>query len=69
MAVTRIVYICENCFRASADEGECCGHPMVRCDAGEPGGERSRPLYDSAGRLQSHAPRWWVERHQQAKQS
>ncbi len=67
MATARIVYLCRHCFAASEAAGDCagCGHAMVRCDAGEPGSERSRPLYDAEGRLLTHAPRWWLERHAQ----
>ncbi|MDQ4076085.1 MAG: hypothetical protein M3220_07540 [Chloroflexota bacterium] len=69
VVASRIVYICEICFRASDTPDTCCGgHRMVRCDAGEPGSERSRPLYDDEGRLLTHAPRWWLERHQEATQ-
>lgn len=69
MPAERVIYICENCFKASDAEGECCGHAMIRCETGEPGSERSRPLYAEDGRLRSHAPRWWLERHQRGQAS
>jgi hypothetical protein len=34
---------------------------MVECDAGEPGGERSKPVHDRYGNLVSRAPRWYLE--------
>lgn len=61
MAAERIVFICKRCLTAAEEAGECCGQARLRCNAGEPGSARSRPLYDEEGRLLTHAPRWWVE--------
>ena len=63
MTETRVVYICDHCMTAAEREENCCGHTMVRYDAGTPGSERSKPLYTPDGRLRTHAPRWWLERH------
>jgi hypothetical protein len=64
MSESRIVFICERCLLAAGSAGECCDQPRTRYDAGEPGSEMSQPLYDEEGRLLTHAPRWWLERHQ-----
>jgi hypothetical protein len=65
MAASRIVFICEEHLSASGVEALCpvCKRPMLRCDAGLPGSERSRPLFDEQGQIRSRAPRWWLERH------
>jgi hypothetical protein len=34
---------------------------MIRCDAGQPGDERRRPVIDERGNIKSHAPRWFLE--------
>lgn len=57
----RIIYVCEVCLLISTEPGEHHGRPMFRCDAGEPGSERSRPLMTPDGELKTHAPAWWVE--------
>lgn len=67
MAARRIFYMCEHCFQVHAESRICCGHRMAQCDAGEPGSDRSRPLYTAEGELRSHAPRWWLERHRPAQ--
>jgi hypothetical protein len=69
MSASRIVFICERCLSSDDSPGECCDHPRVRYDAGEPGSALSQPLYDEEGRLRSHAPRWWLERHQGGSES
>jgi hypothetical protein len=59
---TRIpFYLCPTCFAATDTHPERHRHPMVWCDAGEPGSERRKPLTDERGKLQTAAPRWFVE--------
>jgi hypothetical protein len=70
MVDARVIYLCEICFRVTDKPEECLeGHRMIRCDVGEPGSERSRPLYDEEGRLKTHAPLWWLERQQAEMES
>ncbi len=62
----RIVYLCEVCLRASAVADVCHGRPMVRCDAGCPGDDCTRPVEAEDGRALTHAPRWWIFHRQDA---
>jgi hypothetical protein len=57
----RIVYVCSECFRVAGGQEICHGRPMLECDAGLPGDERSKPVMTPEGELVTHAPRWWVE--------
>lgn len=57
----RIVYVCRQCLRVAGEPDECHDRPMIECDAGAPGDERSRPVTTPDGELVTHAPRWWVE--------
>jgi hypothetical protein len=59
----RIIYICQDCFTVAERLSQCCGHDMARVDAGMAGDERSKPLVDNHGNLQTRAPIWWVERY------
>jgi hypothetical protein len=34
---------------------------MVKCDVGEPGDERRKPIVDRFGKYVSRAPRWYIE--------
>lgn len=60
MAEQRVLYKCRICLRCSEGPEVCHGHEMVRCMAGEPGSEASRPVQSAEGQLLSHAPKWWV---------
>ncbi|MGH2523556.1 MAG: hypothetical protein ACRDH2_13715 [Anaerolineales bacterium] len=60
MNTNRAFYLCPLCFEAFEAEGEHHNHRLVRCDPGEPGGERRKPIV-RAGRLASRAPRWFLE--------
>ncbi len=57
----RTVYICRVCHRVGLQPLNCHPTKSVQCDAGEPGDERSKPLFDRNGNLVTRAPRWWVE--------
>jgi len=59
----RTVYMCEVCLTASDTQMMHHGRLMIECDAGCPGDDRTQPLFDAAGRLLTHAPKWWVFRH------
>jgi hypothetical protein len=61
MNANAIFYLCPYCFEVSEAEGDHHGHRMIRCDAGEPGDERRRPVIDERGNLKSRAPRWFLE--------
>jgi hypothetical protein len=65
----RIVYVCEICFAMSDTTLAHHGRPMVRCEIGQPGDDSTKPVMDEAGRLLTHAPKWWVYRHQRAGSS
>lgn len=56
----RILYKCVVCLDCSDTPGIHHGRPRVRCDAGSPGSEKSRPLLAQDGRPLAHAPKWWV---------
>ena len=56
-----IFYLCPICFEVSESEREHHGRVMVRCDAGEPGDERRKPVINGGGNLKSRAPRWFLE--------
>jgi hypothetical protein len=61
MAKTYRFFLCPVCFNASVDGRECHDHQMICCRAGGPDDERRKPLMDAAGRVQSRAPRWYLE--------
>jgi len=56
-----IFYLCPVCFETSESGVEYHRHQMIRCDAGQPGDERRKPLVDDSGQLKSRAPRWFLE--------
>jgi hypothetical protein len=58
-------YLCPTCFEASECELECHGHPMMRCECGQPGDERRKPPLNGGGRIKSRAPRWFWETQRQ----
>lgn len=57
-----VIYVCPRCLMPEAAEGNCerCGVPRQRCCLGEARNEARRPLFDSEGRVQTRAPRWWL---------
>ena len=57
----RTIYICRECHRVAQRPVKCHGRAAVRCDAGMPGDERSKPLFDAQGQLVTRAPKWWVD--------
>ncbi len=57
----RTVYVCPECHIISPTAMQHHDEAMIECDAGEPGDERSKPVFDAHGRLVTRAPRWWVE--------
>jgi hypothetical protein len=57
----RTFYLCSLCFEVFDHDGEHHGHRLIFCDAGEPGDERRKPIINGNGRLQSTAPRWFLE--------
>ena len=56
-----VIYICPKCFQVCDSEIECHQHFMVKCNTGEPGDARRRPIYDHYGHIVSRAPRWYLE--------
>ena len=61
MANVRIVFVCSVCHRVGEQILPCHPGTSVECEMGEPGGERSLPLFDQHGHLLTRAPKWWVE--------
>ncbi len=57
----RIVYICQVCHRTGERPLTCHARASRKCDAGMPGDERSKPLFDERGNLVTRAPKWWVD--------
>ncbi len=57
----RFVYICWVCHRVGQNPLNCHPGRSVEWDAGKPGDERSKPLFDKHGHLVTRAPKWWVE--------
>ncbi len=57
----RSVYICRVCHLVGLKPLSCHPGRSVACDAGAPGDERSKPLFDRQGRLVTRAPKWWVD--------
>lgn len=55
------LYICPICFRVCESETECHEHMMLKCETGEPGDDKRKPLTDEFGNLVSRAPRWYIE--------
>lgn len=64
-----ILYICPICFRVCETEDECHEHVMVKCETGQPGDEKRKPLEDQYGKLVSRAPRWYLEALQRERKS
>lgn len=60
-SLNRAVYICPVCHRVFGRSSIHHQRRTIRCDAGKPGDETSKPLYDEHGNLISRAPRWWIE--------
>ena len=63
----RILYMCEVCLAASERPMLHHGRMMIECDAGREGDDDTQPVTDAAGRILTHAPKWWVFRHRQMK--
>ncbi len=61
MSTVYAFYICPTCFNACETAEECHEHQMMGCDPGEPGQERRKPVMDATGRVQTRAPRWYLE--------
>jgi hypothetical protein len=61
MSTAYLFYICPFCFKVCESCRDCHERRMIRCDVGQPGDERRKPLIDASGRLQSRAPRWFLE--------
>ena len=57
----RAIYVCRVCHRVAQEPLDCHPGQSVDCDAGAPGDERSKPLFDANGRLVTRAPKWWVD--------
>lgn len=61
MSVNRTVYICRVCHLVGRRPLTCHPGKSVQCDAGEPGDDKSKPLFDRKGKLVTRAPKWWVD--------
>ncbi len=61
MIKTRVVYICRTCHRVGQRVMTCHPGKSVKCDTGNPGDERSMPLFDTHGHIMTRAPKWWVD--------
>ncbi len=61
MAGSRTIYVCRVCHLVGKRPLTCHPGKSVQCDAGEPGDERSKPLFDGEGHLVTRAPKWWVD--------
>ncbi len=57
----RSVYICRICHRVGQNPLNCHPGNSIQCDVGDPGDERSKPLFDEHGHLVTRAPKWWVD--------
>jgi hypothetical protein len=59
-----MLYLCPNCYTPGEAPGACpmCGHEMLGCRPGDPDDPCRKPLIDSAGRVRTRAPRWWLEK-------
>ncbi len=58
---SRKVYVCRVCHLVGRQPLSCHPGQSVQCDAGVPGDERSKPLFDAQGHLATRAPKWWVD--------
>lgn len=58
---SREVYVCRVCHLVGWRPLTCHPGQSVQCNAGAPGDERSKPLFDAEGRLVTRAPKWWVD--------
>lgn len=56
-----LFYICPTCFNTSETEANCHGRSMIKYDACVQTHDQRKPLRDANGRLQSRAPRWFLE--------
>jgi hypothetical protein len=54
-------YICPTCFNVKETPGTCHEHPMIHCQEMAIADKRRRPEMDEEGRLQSDAPRWFLQ--------
>lgn len=63
----RILYMCEICFLISETPGVHHERLMIKCDAGCPGDDCTKPIADEGGHIVTHAPKWWVYRHAPAR--
>jgi hypothetical protein len=61
MSTVHLFYICPVCFNACEDLEECHEHLMIRCEPGASNHERRKPVMDATGRIQTRAPRWFLE--------
>lgn len=61
-----MVFLCPRCLDAQPVGGTCprCGVDRIGCYPGHPDDPCRRPLVDSAGRILTRAPLWWL--HQTA---
>jgi hypothetical protein len=66
---SRRVFICRVCHLVGREPLACHPGQSVECDAGVPGDDRSKPLFDAQGHLVTRAPKWWVDACFQNKQS
>jgi hypothetical protein len=57
----RTIYICRVCHQVGAHPLHCHRGKSHKCAIGQPGDERSMPLFDAQGQLVTRAPKWWVE--------
>ncbi|MBI5649867.1 MAG: hypothetical protein HZC40_05375 [Chloroflexi bacterium] len=57
----RTIYICRVCHNVGARPLHCHRNQSRKCEIGQPGDERSQPLFDAEGQLVTRAPKWWVE--------
>ncbi|NIS79937.1 MAG: hypothetical protein GTO14_06970 [Anaerolineales bacterium] len=57
------LYMCPRDLIAEDSPGAChvCGTQRIECCLGEADDPCRRPLMDAKGRVQTRAPRWWLQ--------
>ena len=57
------IWVCPNCTMGSHLAGQCpnCKVERVECRAGSLHDPSRRPLISADGRVETHAPLWWLQ--------
>jgi hypothetical protein len=56
-------YLCPRCLLPDESAGNCheCGRERVQCCPGSPDDPCRQPLMNAMGKIETRAPRWWLQ--------